>query len=608
MVVEESNKVEDTLVVGKQRVRAVAGQIYDSKKGVSCHQCRQKMTEKLTALAASCKNVKAKGICPIQFCHKCLWNRYGLKAEQVELEEDWKCPKCQGNCNCSICLKKNGFQPTGLLVYEAKARGFQSVSDMLTMYKPKKQGEEDDKSKDGSPQKRVASDKAIVVSSPRKRGKENTLDRSKDTNLDAALNSGEQETKKARREELMEVCNGSRDGAAAVSNKDAKPKAKEVRRHRKVKECPVNIENQKVDLDLPLPQGNPLTTVAGVELAAEDVGNALQFLKFCETFGEFLKIQKCQAESVLRELSRRGSGRRGRPGQYSSVIRFHNYMLSFIQKGSLEESYSLDQSSYNKSWFQDLGELISASGVSKVDPVLKELSPECFSKGGDGYDMLNITQKLRILIFLCDEALDTDMLSGWIEDQNEKWVQRKRDAKEKVAKAKDKERDLKKKLQEEMTKRIIANNGYPVRISERNSIVSKITSKAAQAHTEVVEAMAMLPKSNEICEAVRIEAYVLDVHGRAFWKLNADFGEDILLQDMGTWDGAPYVETWFVYGAEMKEPIDKYLSFQSLKQERARSQRPFKTRFASNEEDLQVPQTPESNEENPPVSDTFSKQ
>lgn len=30
------------------------------------------------------------------------------------------------------------------------------------------------------------------------------------------------------------------------------------------------------------------------------------------------------------------------------------------------------------------------------------------------------------------------MLSGWIEDQNEKLVQRKRDAKEKVAKAKDK--------------------------------------------------------------------------------------------------------------------------------------------------------------------------
>ncbi|KAM1811851.1 hypothetical protein ACFX16_028663 [Malus domestica] len=35
-----------------------------------------------------------------------------------------------------------------------------------------------------------------------------------------------------------------------------------------------------------------------------------------------------------------------------------------------------------------------------------------------------------------------------------------------------------------------------------------------------------------------------------------------------------------------------------LTQERARSQRPSRTWFANNEENLQVPQTPESNEEN----------
>ncbi|CAN6571788.1 unnamed protein product [Malus baccata var. baccata] len=92
-----------------------------------------------------------------------------------------------------------------------------------------------------------------------------------------------------------------------------------------------------------------------------------------------------------------------------------------------------------------------------------------------------------------------------------------------------------------------------------------------------------------IVKAVRIEAYVLDVHGRAFWKLNSDFGEDILLQDMGKWDGASSVENWFVYDAETKEPINKYLSSLSLKYAH--------TIFASNEENLQVPQTPESNEE-----------
>ncbi|KAM1059134.1 hypothetical protein ACFX2J_023690 [Malus domestica] len=50
---------------------------------------------------------------------------------------------------------------------------------------------------------------------------------------------------------------------------------------------------------------------------------------------------------------------------------------------------------------------------------------------------------------------------------------------------------------------------------------------------------------------------------------------------MGKWDGASSVENWFVYDAETKEPINKYLSSLSL----------------NNEENLQVPQTPESNEE-----------
>lgn len=40
------------------------------------------------------------------------------------------------------------------------------------------------------------------------------------------------------------------------------------------------------DTDIPLPQGNNLTTVADIELPAVDVGPALQFLEFCNTFEE----------------------------------------------------------------------------------------------------------------------------------------------------------------------------------------------------------------------------------------------------------------------------------------------------------------------------------
>ncbi|RXH93788.1 hypothetical protein DVH24_015855 [Malus domestica] len=44
----------------------------------------------------------------------------------------------------------------------------------------------------------------------------------------------------------MEICNGSREGAAAMSNKDVSAKA--VRKHRKLKEWPGNIETQAADL------------------------------------------------------------------------------------------------------------------------------------------------------------------------------------------------------------------------------------------------------------------------------------------------------------------------------------------------------------------------
>ncbi|KAB2610450.1 hypothetical protein D8674_018482 [Pyrus ussuriensis x Pyrus communis] len=119
-------------------------------------------------------------------------------------------------------------------------------------------------------------------------------------------------------------------------------------------------------------------------------------------------------------------------------------------------------------------------------------------------------------------------------------------AKNNKGNAKKRERPLQAKLQEHMAKRTTADNSDDVPISESDSIASVLRSQAAQAHTEELEAiMAMLPESNEICEAVRIEPYVVDAEGHAFWKPKSDFGEDILLQDMRTWDGAPSVENWF---------------------------------------------------------------
>ena len=33
-----------------------------------------------------------------------LGSRYGEKVEEVAKLEDWKCPKCRGICNCSVCM------------------------------------------------------------------------------------------------------------------------------------------------------------------------------------------------------------------------------------------------------------------------------------------------------------------------------------------------------------------------------------------------------------------------------------------------------------------------------------------------------------------------
>ncbi|KAM1781513.1 hypothetical protein ACFX11_040082 [Malus domestica] len=151
-------------------------------------------------------------------------------------------------------------------------------------------------------------------------------------------------------------------------------------------------------------------------------------------------------------------------------------------------------------------------------------------------------------------------LRGWIEEQNKRVVQCKG-----FALAKNKERDLQAKSLEEMAKRTTADNG-----------------------------------SDGICEAVRIQPYLVDADGHCFWKLKGDFGEDILLQDLGTWDGTPSGEQRSVCSAI--EPIDKYGSSPTLKEKQAKRERRHsknlqlsQTSSESNNENAQVSQTPDSN-------------
>ncbi|KAK6927970.1 Zinc-finger domain of monoamine-oxidase A repressor R1, partial [Dillenia turbinata] len=657
-------------------VRVVGSRIYDSQNGTTCHQCRQKTMD----FAAACKNINANKPCSIKFCHTCLQNRYGEKAEEVVNLEEWICPRCRGICNCSFCMKKRGHQPTGMLVNTAKAAGYSSVSDMLHV----KGLENIDslKEKRALPKKPVG--EMSGVASLGKRGKENCLDGCGDVSLspknvnvnekpkkakreglkemhevngngdvilkntmpkkakiskgasklegkadrndetmlagndgetiphckkyegnekpkkakreglkkmhevngnsDVILKStmpkkakiskgasklegkadkndetmlagndgetipyckkyeGNEKPKKAKREGLKEMheVNGNGDvilkntmpkkakiskGASKLEGKadkndetmlagndgetiphckkyegdrkvlgDAVPNGvcngnAEVKKKAAIKSCTskdtVTVQNKVVCEEIQLPQGAELTAVGGVDVPTEDVGHALQLLEFCLTFGKVLDLKRGEPGSVLGDLFR---GRRMRSGKCSSILQFQMKLLKVILGLEEDEEFtSSTPASGGNAWFEALKECVSASEF-----ILKDLPAGCFDKE-ERYNGLDSSKKLKVLTFLCDEALGTGKLRSWITEQNDMFAEEKKQARGKLVAAKEKEKHVKRKMQDEIAKAILAKNGAPLTISEHESIVLEIKTEAANAHAEVLKARGMAP-------------------------------------------------------------------------------------------------------------------
>lgn len=644
-------------------VRVVGGRIYDSQNGKTCHQCRQKTMD----FIAACTTQKGNKLCTLKFCHKCLLNRYGEKAEEVAMLDDWQCPKCRGICNCSLCMKRRGHKPTGILVRTAKENGFSSVSELLQVKGPENLSHYKDVNDNNvSPKKSALSEEESTVTSPQKSGNEDSFEENIDMNLhaqnltpisfgkkskktkrkepeevsdgnmDAETRLKESGQKKSKKEGTKEVSNGGRNGEASskaritaevsenkakinekdkcdvvkdknedafVEKKRSKTQPQEFSknevllgtnyyggivcgvRNDKIRtetkkdgdSCKVNkfpsefqtksktakerrltteIQNKEIDVDINLPQGTYLMAVAGFELPPEDVGNALQFLEFCASFGKVLGLKKGQADTILGEIV---NGHRGRRSQSYHLAQIHVQLLSVIQKDIGEESPTLTATNDN-SWFKALGKC-----VSKCLFISKEILSGSFDLDNEGYDNLKSSEKLRLLNFLCDEALNTKELRSWIDDENSKFLERKKGAKEKVYAAKEKEKNLKKKMQDEVAKAIIEKNGAPNSVSNHKELVSQIKSEAAQAHAEMLEAMGMAQKKR-LSNAVRTDPVLLDVDGRAFWKLNGHDGQSaILLQDMGAWNSVAPSEKWLAYADEQKMDIEKYISFSRTK-------------------------------------------
>ncbi|CAI8594140.1 unnamed protein product [Vicia faba] len=313
------------------------------------------------------------------------------------------------------------------------------------------------------------------------------------------------------------------------------------------------LQSQKIKEEIPLPLGTEMTKILDIEFALEDVGNALQFLEFCRVFGKALDLKKGEAGAILRTLIRK---RNLRCGQNTLVVEFQIKLLTLIASESDIESSSLTAGDGKRSWLIVLKDLITETG-------LKEFPLDLLNKGISGYNDLDLSKKLILLNFICDEALGTKKLRSYIEDQNAILAEEKKAARSKVAEAKEKERSLKQKLQDEMAKAII-QNGATFSILEYDALLSKIKGEAAKAHTELLEVKGTIPKGNQCCDAVRIEPEYLDNTGKTFWKFRSCNDEyAFLLRDIKIEGGDSAVkvdEKWFVYGDEQKDVVNKYIS------------------------------------------------
>ncbi|KAL6348396.1 hypothetical protein AAG906_005704 [Vitis piasezkii] len=265
-----------------------------------------------------CRNLRKNKPCPIKYCQRGLLNRYGEKAEEVAQLEDWKCPKCRGICNCSFCRKKIGCAPTGILVHKAKATGFSSASEMLQVMDP------DNSVK--NVKEMVAYPKSLLPRARKETEKKTTGEELKehDCNVDNGsclkksnlkgpcityeLSNNEAKLEQEDGDILQEKSSGTGSSQKVSSDSieigengegdsticqnmggldNAGAKRYKVVKSHTVKNT-LKFQYRAFDVDVQFPQDTRLTTVTGIELPPEDVGDALQFLEFCAAFGKDL--------------------------------------------------------------------------------------------------------------------------------------------------------------------------------------------------------------------------------------------------------------------------------------------------------------------------------
>ncbi|KAJ0989202.1 hypothetical protein J5N97_007558 [Dioscorea zingiberensis] len=534
-------------------VRHVGSRIYDSENGISCHQCRQKTRDSV----ASCKKMKKKRPCTIKYCLKCLRNRYGEDAVEVDALPDWECPKCRGICNCSVCMKRRGQQPTGMLIHTAKATGYSSVLELL--HHNVAQGSQarnvealPAKSGPGEELDNVGKDDAEENPQAEKgnEGEQRPEVQPDGGKNDCIISNDSQQGNGENQENTGKVSHPGSEENAPADDDDTKQPMPLKKFGRPRKRDVINMAELE-EKAIVLPEGIPLTMVADVEWQTDDAGSALQFLEFCSTFSKVLDIKKGQPEAILREIAR---DRGVRQASQSLTVQFQMKLLSLILKnwGERSPSYSPDNA---RSWLQDLGKCITQSHCTA-----RVLHLDCHDWDSIDYDNLESSEKLKILNFLCDETLGTDVLRSWIDEENNKFLEKKKEDREKASAAKRKAKDIKQKMKQEMAKAIISREGAPLSVSEHKDLISKIRTEAEKSSAELAESIEN-PKKKRRIDAVRTERIFFVENERTYWRLGGSGCPDILAQEIDNQNLVTPHDKWFCYNeAENQKTFDKIIS------------------------------------------------
>uniref|UniRef100_A0A0D3A9G7 DDT domain-containing protein n=1 Tax=Brassica oleracea var. oleracea TaxID=109376 RepID=A0A0D3A9G7_BRAOL len=292
---------------------------------------------------------------------------------------------------------------------------------------------------------------------------------------------------------------------------------------------PVLKEKEEFQLEeVKLPQGIESITVSSVDLHPENAGSVLQFLEFCLTFREALGLRDGQAHLVVREVL---SGSQEHSTLTQTIIQLLTLIL--VDRGDI----SVGLSATDDRWFTILGNCLAESEVK-----LDDFPPEMFQKGISEYEEMDSLQKLKLLNFVCDEALGISVMRNFIE--NPEYVEKKKKAEEKLNAAEAREKQLYQKIKNDFAKAEADNNGVALTIEQRLAIISQMSAESEENQFPVE----------------------LDDNDLILWNLKS-YNEEptILLQDLGSCSDICPHEKWYSFSSEQKPQVEKYITFKKKK-------------------------------------------